>query len=130
MAAQGGSVPPVGGPPGYGPPGGAGGYGGGGPGPAGPGGRRDETPPMGRGGYGYDRPPVLGQGGPAGGYGAPGIAPGGQAGQGGPDGNDLSHLPPGVDVPPGQKATDVISKTLAAISPGQMQEVMADMKVS
>jgi len=42
----------------------------------------------------------------------------------------MGMLPPGQDVPPGVKATDVISKTLAAISPGQMQEVMAGMKVS
>jgi cleavage stimulation factor subunit 2 len=42
---------------------------------------------------------------------------------------DLGMLPPGVEVG-GQKATDAISKTLAAISPGQMQDVMAGMKVS
>lgn len=41
---------------------------------------------------------------------------------------DLNLLPPGVEVG-GQKATDAISKTLAAISPGQMQDVMAGMKV-
>ncbi|KAK4683782.1 hypothetical protein P7C73_g6445, partial [Tremellales sp. Uapishka_1] len=41
---------------------------------------------------------------------------------------DFNMLPPGVDVLPGQKATDAISKTLAAISPGQMQDVMAGMK--
>jgi len=41
---------------------------------------------------------------------------------------DLHLLPPGQDVP-GQRATDAISKTLAAISPGQMQDVMAGMKV-
>lgn len=41
---------------------------------------------------------------------------------------DLSAVPPGVDIV-GQKATDAISATLAAISPGQMQDVMAGMKV-
>ena len=41
---------------------------------------------------------------------------------------DIQLLPPGQDLP-GQKATDAISKTLAAISPGQMQDVMAGMKV-
>ena len=43
---------------------------------------------------------------------------------------DINLLPMGQDVPPGQKATDIISKTLAAISPGQMQDVMSGMKVS
>lgn len=42
---------------------------------------------------------------------------------------DMSLLPPGQDPPPGQKATDAISKTLAEVNPGQMQEVMAGMKV-
>jgi cleavage stimulation factor subunit 2 len=42
---------------------------------------------------------------------------------------DYSQLPQGIDPPPGQKATDAISKTLAEINPGQMQEVMAGMKV-
>ncbi|CAD6587555.1 MAG: hypothetical protein TREMPRED_004782 [Tremellales sp. Tagirdzhanova-0007] len=40
---------------------------------------------------------------------------------------DIQLLPPGQDLP-GQKATDAITKTLAAISPGQMQDVMAGMK--
>lgn len=43
---------------------------------------------------------------------------------------DLDLLPPGQELGPGQKATDAISQTLAAISPGQMQDVMAGMKVS
>lgn len=44
---------------------------------------------------------------------------------------DLGMLPPGVDVLPNMgKSTDAISKTLAAVSPGQMQDVMAGMKVS
>lgn len=44
---------------------------------------------------------------------------------------DVSQLPPGVDVGVGggANALDAISKTLAAVSPGQMQEVMAGMKV-
>lgn len=42
---------------------------------------------------------------------------------------DLGAPPVGQDLPPG-RATDAISKTLAAISPGQMQDVMASMKVS
>lgn len=87
---------------GYGPPGGAPGYGGpGGGGGYGPPGGRDGTPPV--------RPPFD-------------PAPAERI--------DLGMLPPGQDVPPGVKATDVISKTLAAIQPGQMQEVMAGMKVS
>ena len=42
---------------------------------------------------------------------------------------DLHLLPPGQEVL-GQKATDAISNTLAAIRPGEMQDVMAGMKVS
>lgn len=41
---------------------------------------------------------------------------------------DLNLLPTGQDTP--GKATDAISKTLAVINPGQMQDVMAGMKVS
>lgn len=43
-------------------------------------------------------------------------------------GNEVNR-PPGQELLPGQKATDAITKTLAAISPGQMQDVMANMKV-
>lgn len=43
---------------------------------------------------------------------------------------DLNLLPVGTEPMGGQKATDAISKTLAAVSPGQMQDVMAGMKVS
>ncbi|BEJ11819.1 hypothetical protein CspHIS471_0202790 [Cutaneotrichosporon sp. HIS471] len=39
-----------------------------------------------------------------------------------------SLMPQGTEVGPGQKATDAISKTLAEVNPGQMQEVMAGMK--
>ena len=48
----------------------------------------------------------------------------------GPGGGvDVNLLPPGQELGGGEKATDVISKTLAAISPGQMQDVMSGMKV-
>lgn len=71
---------------------------------------------------GYNRPPPGGQGG---GYPQDGPGLGGQ-----PPRIDIDLLPPGQDVGPGQKATDAISQTLAAITPGQMQDVMAGMKVS
>ncbi|KAJ9093426.1 hypothetical protein QFC21_006457 [Naganishia friedmannii] len=48
------------------------------------------------------------------------------AGQG--QGINLGMLPPGQDVPPGMKATDVISKTLASIPPGKLEEVLTGMK--
>ncbi|ODO08290.1 hypothetical protein L198_00013 [Cryptococcus wingfieldii CBS 7118] len=41
---------------------------------------------------------------------------------------DLRLVPQGVELPPGEKAVDAISKTLAAINPGQMQDVMTSMK--
>ncbi|WRT66823.1 uncharacterized protein IL334_003786 [Kwoniella shivajii] len=41
---------------------------------------------------------------------------------------DLAAVPDGTPLPPGQNPTDSISKTLAAVSPGQMQDVMASMK--
>jgi hypothetical protein len=41
----------------------------------------------------------------------------------------MNLLPPGQDVPPGQKATDVISKTLASIPPGKLEDVLTGMKV-
>lgn len=40
----------------------------------------------------------------------------------------FDDFPPGQDLAPGQKATDAISQTLASINPGQMQEVMSNMK--
>ncbi|KAK8870067.1 hypothetical protein IAR55_000637 [Kwoniella newhampshirensis] len=108
--------------------GGGGGRGGRGGGAGGGGGRygshqMDDTPPP-RGGYSVP-PPALDQGygrrpGPMDDMPAPPL--------GGGERVDLNMLPPGVDVGMGQKATDVISKTLAAISPGQMQDVMASMK--
>lgn len=48
--------------------------------------------------------------------------------QGGDD-IDLRMAPQGIDLPPGQKAVDTISKTLAGIAPGQMGDVMTSMKV-
>ncbi|KJE02217.1 cleavage stimulation factor subunit 2 [Cryptococcus gattii NT-10] len=47
--------------------------------------------------------------------------------QGGDD-IDLRMAPQGIDLPPGQKAVDTISKTLAGIAPGQMGDVMTSMK--
>lgn len=47
----------------------------------------------------------------------------------GAQGINLGMLPPGQDVPPGMKATDVISKTLASIPPGKLEEVLTGMKV-
>lgn len=44
-------------------------------------------------------------------------------------GVNMNMLPPGQDVPMGQKATDVISKTLASIPPGKLEEVLTGMKV-
>lgn len=45
-------------------------------------------------------------------------------------GVNMNMLPPGQDVPPGERATDVISKTLASIPPGKLEEVLMGMKVS
>jgi len=39
-------------------------------------------------------------------------------------------LPPGIELPRGEKALDQITKTLAEMPPGQLQDVMAGMKVS
>ncbi|WWD15639.1 hypothetical protein CI109_100061 [Kwoniella shandongensis] len=112
--------------------GGGGGRGGRGGGGGGGGGGRygshqmdDTPPPRGGGGGGYSLPaPGVDQG-----YGRDMPVPPPMAG--GPAGErvDLNLLPQGVEVGMGQKATDVISKTLAAISPGQMQDVMASMKM-
>jgi cleavage stimulation factor subunit 2 len=43
-------------------------------------------------------------------------------------GVQLNLLPPGQEVPPGERATDVISKTLASIPPGKLEEVLLGMK--
>lgn len=110
-----------------------GGRGGGRRGGGGGGGRdRDHSPPGGRyggppggGGQGYAPPMGMGMGG---GLPAPPLGQG--AGEPAPR-LDLGLLPPGQDIPPNMgKSTDAISKTLAAVSPGQMQDVMAGMKVS
>lgn len=44
-------------------------------------------------------------------------------------GINMGMLPPGQDLPAGQKATDAISKTLASIPPGKLEEVLTGMKV-
>jgi hypothetical protein len=83
-------------------------------------------PPRAAGGYRRDVSPPRGDfGAPGNGYGRPDEGMPRDAGR-----VDLSALPPGQVLPVGQKATDAISKTLAAVSPGQMQDVMAAMKVS
>lgn len=41
----------------------------------------------------------------------------------------LSSLPPGVPITPGSTALDTISQTLATMSPAQLVEVLAQMKV-
>lgn len=63
-------------------------------------------------------------GGPAGR--PPGI--GGPSGSSGAQGINMNLLPPGQDLPPGERATDTISKTLASIPPGKMEEVLVGMK--
>lgn len=90
------------------------------------------TPPQGMGmggmnpgmGMGMGRPPPplpppMGMGMGMGMSGAP--APG--------QGVNMGMLPPGQDLPGGQKATDAISKTLASIPPGKLEEVLTGMKV-
>ena len=109
--------------------GGGGGGGGGGRG-GGRGGReRSSPPPPFRPpppGAGYGAPPMGGPG--------PGYGPPPPMGVGGPPPTagrvDFGILPPGIDLPRGEKALDQITKTLAEISPGQLQDVMAGMKVS
>ncbi|WWC69785.1 uncharacterized protein I206_103728 [Kwoniella pini CBS 10737] len=81
-------------------------------------------PPGGAGGYGrsqHDDGPPRGfdQGYPA---------PGGPVPPPQVNRVDLSALPEGSPVPLGSNPTDSISKTLAAVTPGQMQDVMASMK--
>lgn len=43
-------------------------------------------------------------------------------------GVNMNMLPPGQDLPMGERATDVISKTLASIPPGKLEEVLMGMK--
>jgi hypothetical protein len=59
------------------------------------------------------------------GMGGPGAIAGGIP----PQRVDLGLLPPGQEPGMGVKSMDAISKTLAAVSPGQMQDVMSGMKV-
>ncbi|KAJ9120920.1 hypothetical protein QFC22_002855 [Naganishia vaughanmartiniae] len=82
-------------------------------------------------------PPGFGGGGGQGGFTPPPASqafpsrpPPSSMGPGGGQGINLGMLPPGQDVPPGMKATDVISKTLASIPPGKLEEVLTGMKVS
>ena len=42
----------------------------------------------------------------------------------------LRTLPPGMPLPPGAQVLDMISRTLATMNPGQLVEVLAQMKVS
>ena len=86
-------------------------------------GEREPSPP--RGGGGYGRRSVEDDYGPG-----PGPGPSGPPLMAVPPSVDVNLVPPGYDVPPGQNATDAISKTLAGINPGEMQAVMAGMKVS
>jgi len=103
------------------------------------GGRGDDGPNRGPpsgsygGGGGGFEPPYGGGGGGAMGGGGGGYQD--QPPSGSPFGGppvqrvDLNLLPHGQESL-GGKATDAISKTLAAVSPGQMQDVMSGMKVS
>lgn len=54
---------------------------------------------------------------------------GGGGGGGGDPDDFLAHLPPGIPVPKGASALDMISETLAKMPPGQLMEVLAQMKV-
>nr|ODO04083.1 hypothetical protein L204_00438 [Cryptococcus depauperatus CBS 7855] len=62
------------------------------------------------------------------GYGTRYGDPNASAGQVGTGDVDLRYAPQGINLPPGERATDNITKTLATISPGQLQEVMESMK--
>jgi len=121
-----------------------------------PGGVAPAAPGAGPGGFGGPGGPGYGgMNGPPGGppfggpgpVGGPGGARGGPGGFGGPGpmgsslpqppnvngpgagGVNMNMLPPGQDVPPGERATDVITKTLASIPPGKLEEVLMGMKV-
>ncbi|GHJ84142.1 hypothetical protein NliqN6_0544 [Naganishia liquefaciens] len=61
------------------------------------------------------------------GMGRPPPPPMGMAGGPG-QGVNMGMLPPGQDLAGGQKATDAISKTLASIPPGKLEEVLTGMK--
>lgn len=44
--------------------------------------------------------------------------------------NTTDGLPPGVNLPPGQNATDAITQTLATLPPDQLLDIMGQIKVS
>lgn len=71
------------------------------------------------------------RGGPGGngGFGGPGSSQPPNVNGPGAGGVNMNMLPPGQDVPPGERATDVITKTLASIPPGKLEEVLMGMKV-
>lgn len=108
--------------------------------PGGPGGFAGAPAPgLGQGQFGAPPGPPgggfgFGRGGPGG---APGLppptlppsGPGPGPGTAAP-GVNMNMLPPGQDLPMGERATDVISKTLASIPPGKLEEVLMGMKVS
>lgn len=58
-----------------------------------------------------------------------GLAGPGNIGRGGPGDVVPKPLPPGVNLPPGVSAVDSISQTLAAMPPGQLLDIMSQMKV-
>lgn len=67
---------------------------------------------------------------PDGGSGSNDNAGMGRASGSGPSASGQSQkIPPGVPVPPGSNALDVISQVLATIRPAQLMEVMSQMKV-
>ncbi|BGP14706.1 hypothetical protein JCM10213v2_002657 [Rhodosporidiobolus nylandii] len=114
-----------------GPPGGApGGYG------AGPGGYAGGVPPggyanlppggPGQGGYGAP-PPAAGAMGGMGGMGA-GAAGGMGAGAAPLQNQQARPLPPGVPLDQGKSATDKITETIGTMAPGQLLDVMSQMK--
>lgn len=53
---------------------------------------------------------------------------GGSSGGGNPNAF-MANLPPGIPVPMGATSLDTISQTLATMNPGQLMEVLAQMKV-
>jgi hypothetical protein len=107
--------------------------------PGGGGGGARGPPPRGGGQGGRSPPPSFRPPPPGAGYGMPPPGAGGYGGppppmpMGGPPGPgrvDVGMLPPGIELPRGENALDGITKTLGGISPGQLQDVMAGMKVS